>query len=366
MAYEEQVFANILDRLLARVIYDYPDIDTREGSFIYTALAPAALELESLYQELNMFNNETFAATASRDGLIKRASEIGLEVKNASYGEFKGKFNVNVPLGTRFNNAYYNYTVTEKIGTEVEDTKTYYTFKLTCETAGSAPNKVLGELKPIDYVPEINYAQLVECLIEGEDEEDTEALRIRYFQKVNGYVTDGNVAQYEWWCENYDGIGSYKVTPCWNGVNTVKVSILNSSNEPASTTLINEFQNYLDPGSTGMGDGVAPIGAIVTVTTASTTPISVSFKAKLADGYTYDSSLTTQIEKAISNYLSSIAYKKNVINYMTIGATIMNLDFIEFISDLKVNNTTSDITIADEYIPMLATSNPVEWQVIES
>ena len=51
---------------------------------------------------------------------------------------------------------------------------------------------------------------------------------------------------------------------------------------------------------------------------------------------------------------------------MTIGATIMNLDFIEFISDLKVNNTTSDIIIADEYIPILSTSNPVEWQVIES
>lgn len=365
MAYEEQVFANILDRLLARVIYEYPDIDTREGSFIYHALAPAALELEALYQELNVFYNETFAGTASREGLIQRASEIGLSVKDASYAEFKGKFNVDVPLGTRFNNAYYNYAVTEKIGTEVEEDVTYYTAVVTCETAGSAPNKILGDIIPIDYVANINHAELVECLIEGEDEEDTETLRLRYFKKVNGETTDGNVAQYEWWCENYDGIGAYKVIPLWNGANTVKVSILSSSNTPASETLINEFQNYLDPGSTGMGDGEAPIGSIVTVTTATPFPISVSFNAKLVEGYVYSDSLTSQIEEAISEYLSSISYKKNNINYLMIGATIMNCEFIDSISNLLVNGTTSDIYIGDESVAVMSTNNPVEWQVVE-
>lgn len=366
MAFEEQVFTNIMDRLLARVIYEYPDIDTREGSFMYHALAPAALELEALYQELNVFYNDTFAATASRDGLIKRCSEIGLEVNDASYAEFKGKFDVDIPLGTRFNNSYYTYAVTEEIGTETENDTTYYTAVVTCETAGSAPNTILGDLTPIDYVANIGHAELVECLIEGEDEEDTEALRVRYFQKVNGLSVDGNVAQYEWWCENYDGIGAYKITPCWNGANTVKVSILNVSNEPASTTLIEEFQEYLDPDSSGMGDGVAPIGAKVTVTTATELPISVSFDAQLVDGYSYSEALTTEIENTITEYLASIAYKKNTINYMSIGAEIMKLDFIEFIDNLTVNGSSGNITIPDGHVPVLASSNPVDWDVIAS
>ena len=365
MAYEEQVFANILDRLLARVIYEYPDIDTREGSFIYHALAPAALELEALYQELNVFYNETFAGTASREGLIQRASEIGLSVKDASYAEFKGKFNVDVPLGTRFNNAYYNYTVTEKIGTEVEEDVTYYTAVVTCETAGSAPNKILGDVIPIDYVANINHAELVECLVEGEDEEDTESLRLRYFKQVNSLNEDGNVAQYEAWCESYDGIGNYKITPLWNGANTVKVSILNSSNTPASDVLVAEFQEYLDPGSTGMGDGVAPIGAIVTVDTATSLPISVTFDAKLTEGYAYDESLTDKITEAISEYLSSIAYKKDTLNYLMIASIIMECEFIDSISNLLVNGDTSDITVSGGYIATVSKYNPVEWQVIE-
>jgi len=365
MAYEEQYFANILDRLLARVIYDYPDIDTREGSFIYNALAPAALELEALYQELDVFHAETFAGTATREGLINRASEIGLSINDASCAEFKGKFNVDVPLGTRFNNAYYNYAVTEKLGTEVEDEVTYYTAVVTCETAGSAPNKILGDLIPIDYVANIEHAELVECLIEGEDEEDIEHLRVRYFQKVNGRVEDGNIAQYKWWCEEYDGIGAYKITPLWNGANTVKVSILSSSNTPATEKLIADFQDYLDPGSTGMGDGVAPIGAIVTVDTASAFPISVSFNAKLVEGYTYDDSLTAQIEEVISEYLSSISYKKNNVNYLMIAAAIMNCEFIDSITNLLVNGTTSDIYIGEESVAVMATNNPVEWQVVD-
>lgn len=365
MAYEDQLFNNILDRLLTRVIYNCPDIDTREGSFIYNALAPAALELETLYQELDMFHAETFAATATREGLLKRASEIGLEVKDASNAEFKGRFNVDVPLGTRFNNAYYNYAVTEKIGTEVDGDVTYYTAVLTCETAGSAPNAILGDITPIDYVANINHAELVECLIEGEEEEDTEALRVRYFKKVNDRLTDGNVAQFEWWCENYDGIGSYKILPLWNGANTVKVSILSSSNTPASDKLIEEFQEYLDPGSKGMGDGVAPIGSIVTVDTATAFPIFVTFKAKLVDGYTFDEKLTAEVTEAIRNYLASISYNKNTVNYLMIGATILDCEFIDSISNLLVNGSSSDITIGEEYVAVMGDGNPVEWQVID-
>ena len=42
--YESMTYEVILQRMLERVREKYPDLDTREGSVIYDALAPAAVE----------------------------------------------------------------------------------------------------------------------------------------------------------------------------------------------------------------------------------------------------------------------------------------------------------------------------------
>ncbi|CAI8860236.1 putative phage capsid assembly protein [Bacillus sp. 916] len=44
--FEDQTFEEIMDRMLSRIS---ADIDTREGSVIYNALAPAAAELAKSY-----------------------------------------------------------------------------------------------------------------------------------------------------------------------------------------------------------------------------------------------------------------------------------------------------------------------------
>lgn len=48
--YENQTFDTIIQRMLNNVD---DDIDKREGSVIYTALAPIALELETYYEALD-------------------------------------------------------------------------------------------------------------------------------------------------------------------------------------------------------------------------------------------------------------------------------------------------------------------------
>ena len=73
--FEEYTFEVILNAMLARV----PDtIDKRQGSIVYNALAPAAVELQNMYINLDVILNETFADTASREYLIKRAEERGI------------------------------------------------------------------------------------------------------------------------------------------------------------------------------------------------------------------------------------------------------------------------------------------------
>lgn len=353
MAYEGMTYENILHRMMDTVTTLYPNIDTREGSIIFNALAPAALELAIAYTELDNTLNESFVNTASRDYLLIACEQMGMDIStfDASFGEHKGVFNVEVPIGSRWNHDLYNYVVSEYIGTDDDGNHEYI---LICETEGTEPNLVTGDLIAITYTAnDLTLAKVTECLIEGEEETPDEDIRASYYDFVNSSIADGNVKQYERWCIDYDGIGNYKVIPQWDGENTVKVSILSASNRVASDELISEFQEYLDPGVTGMGDGVAPIGAFVTVSTATEIPIEVSATVTMKDGY----SDKDTINDALTKYFSEIAYKTNIISYMKVGAVILAAEGVDTIKDLRIDGYTDDITLEDEQIVVLGSTN---------
>jgi uncharacterized phage protein gp47/JayE len=87
--FEEYTFDNILARMLDRVS---DEVDKREGSVIYDALAPAAVELQLMYIELENMLNQCFADTADRTWLIMRAKERGFEPYTASAAVLRGVF----------------------------------------------------------------------------------------------------------------------------------------------------------------------------------------------------------------------------------------------------------------------------------
>lgn len=361
MAYESQTYEAILARMMARVSDKYPNLDTREGSILFNALAPAALELAVMYTELDNVIKESFVNTASREYILIGCEQMGMDISifEASAGVHKGEFDVEVDVGSRWNCDLYNYTVTEFIGMNGE----YYTYRMKCENVGTAPNTQTGDLTPITEVPTgLSYAKVTECLIEGENETSDEDIKTAYYEYVNSTVSDGNVAQYKRWCAEYKdengvrGIGNARIFPLWNGDNTVKVSVLSSSNTKASDLLVQEFQEYLDPNVEGMGNGVAPIGAFVTVTTADEVPINIKATVGLKTGYTD----MTVIEQALTDYFSEIAYEKNMVSYMSIGAVILNVEGVETVDNLLVNNSTDNITLNEEEIPVLGTT---DWTV---
>lgn len=355
MAFENQTYENILGRMIARTRTLYPELDTREGSIVFTALAPAAAELAISYLILSEVLKESFVATASREYLLLACDQVGIDVDifEATAGTFKGEFDAEVPIGSRWNCDLYNYTVTEKIDSDND----YFAYRMTCETTGTEPNTIIGSLTAITNVPSsLTHAELTECLIPGDAEYTDEAIVDYYFELINNSGTDGNVGQYERWCEEYEGIGNHKIFPLWNGANTVKVSILNSTNTKASDTLIEDFQKYLDPGVSGMGDGVAPIGSFVTVTTATERPIDISATVSLKAGY----SAIPDIDKAITTYFASIAYERSLVSYMTLGSVILDVEGVDFITNLTVNGGTSDIQLEAEEIPSLGTTNWTE------
>lgn len=339
-------FNTVMERMLNNVSND---VDKREGSVIWDAIAPAARELVNMYDEIMKALDNTFAGTAERTWLIKRCAEIGVSPYPATYAIRKGKFTpdtIDIAIGERFSYEEINFKITEKIGNGE-----YY---LQCEEAGEIGNDGSGMLVPINYIKGLETATLLpEVIIYGEEAEDTEALRQRYFESLPTMTLDGNVAQYEKWCREYAGIGNYKVFPEWRGKNTVKVSILSAENTIASKYLIDEFQEWLDPKADesddhgeGVGMGKAPIGAIVTVSTATEVPINVHARLALRAGF----EKPVGIEDEITEYLHSLNYVKTMVSYISISAIVQNNYSVEATLDVTINGLKNNVTLGDEEI----------------
>ncbi|MBR2593582.1 MAG: baseplate J/gp47 family protein [Firmicutes bacterium] len=340
--FESITYEDILSDMLGRVS---DSLDKREGSVIYDALAPCAAALKNVYTAMEDILLESYIGTATGEYLDRLAAEFGIVRISASAAVVKGEFNIDVALGKRFNGDENNYVVTESLGG--------HTYKMTCETAGSAGNGYTGIITPIEYIEGLQSAEITEILVPGSDEETDEELRVRVLFEVSDSARDGNAAQYYKWANEYTGIGNVKVFPLWDGPNTVKISILDAENGKATNSLISEFSNYMDPGSEGKGNGKAPVGAIVTVTTAQEVPVSITFSYTLNSGYSAIYGLAAELGK----YFADISYKTETLSFYGVAAKILENASIASISNLKLNGASADISLEGEKIPVLVYIN---------
>ena len=353
--FEEYTFEVILNAMLARV----PDtIDKRQGSIVYNALAPAAVELQNMYINLDVILNETFADTASREYLIKRAEERGITPYPATHCIVKGEMtpsNLEINIGERFSLDNFNYIVTEKISDG--------NYKLQCEEAGAEPSYVLGQLIPINYIQGLEYAEITEILIPGEDEESTEDFRKRYFLSVQTEAFGGNVIDYKYKTKSIDGVGGVKVYPVWNGGGTVKLVIQNSLFQQPSLTLINQVQTIIDPTQNqGVGLGVAPIGHVVTVAGVEVEDIDIVSEITLQDGYVWED-VKDLAEQTINQYfleLNSDWENQNniIVRISQIETHLLNVSGIIDVADTEINNVAENYQAQANNIVALNSLSP--------
>lgn len=387
-------YNEILERMLARVSDKF---DKREGAVIFDTHSPTAIELELLYVELNTILAEAYGDSASREYLVKRCKERGITPYEATYAVLKGEFtptNIDV-TGQRFNIGSINFVVLEKI---VDGE-----YQVQCETAGIVGNQQLGTMIPIEYIEGLETAELTEILIPGEDEEDTEDLRTRYFDSFNEKAFGGNARDYLEKTNAIPGVGSTKVTRVWNSDlnpnemipsesvkswyesikttlsgepaewldtvfnaatekklttgGTILLTILNSDFDVASDTLIKTVQQTIDPDEyAGEGYGLAPIGHIVKVKSAEKIEVTVKTNITFDAGYGW-SNLQSSIDEAISNYLLELrkSWADNpylVVRISQIETCLLNIKGIVDIANTKLNGASENLTLGKYEVPM--------------
>ena len=351
--FEDMTFDIIMQRMLRRV---NTDVDKREGSIIWDALAPAAVEIQLMYLELETVLNEAFADTATRQYLIKRAAERGLSPKEAGFGEFAAEIlprDIDIS-NKRFSCGEFNYCAVEKLESGL--------WRMRCETAGAAPNGTFGVLIPIEYIQGLESARLVELLVPGEDEEDTEVFRARYMASLQSQAFGGNVADYKQKVLALAGVGGVKVYKAadWNGAGTVKLVIQDSSFGVPSSALVDDIQTAVDPiPNSGEGLGIAPIGHQVTVVGVNETELNITADITYADGYDFEA-LKSLILAEVRDYLSELnkAWMSSGITVfiMQLGARLLNIEGIVDIADIEINGQAQNFVLDRDSIIDIAGS----------
>ncbi len=344
--YENITFESILERMLSKIT---SDMDKREGSLIYDALAPCAVELQLMYIELDNIQKETFADTASREYLVLRSSERGISPNSATKAILKGEFDVEVGIGKRFRCEGLVYVVLSHIEG--------YSYQLQCETAGQVGNRNFGDLKPIDFIEGLGTAKLTELLIPAEDEEDTESLRTRYFNSFEKKAFGGNVTDYLEKTNAIEGVGAVKVTPVWNGGGTVKLTVLDSTYNKASDVLLGLVQETIDPTMDGKGIGIAPVGHIVTVDTVSEVLVDIQTTITFDTGYSFET-MESSINTVLEEYLQEERSKWGEQSYLIIRiayieSKILGLKGVLDIGNTKLNGVGENLVLGSFDIPVL-------------
>ena len=389
-------FNEILERMISRVPNSF---DKREGSIIYDALAPAALELQRVYIELNSILSDAYGDTASREYLILRCKERGVIPEQASKAVLRGKFTpsgINV-IGKRFNVNELNYVVTRAL------TDSDGGYEVQCETPGTIGNRTLGTMIPIEYIQGLETAELTEVLIPGEDDETTENLRKRYFDSFKESAFGGNVKDYIDKTNAISGVGGTKVTRAWNndikpidlipttkveewvnatktkldpdvakwlttvfsagkekkltGGGTVLLTIVDSNFGVASNQLIKSVQQTIDPEDTpGEGYGLAPIGHVVNVKSVRGVEVSVKTEITFETGYSW-SNMRSAMEEAIKVYLLELckswaSTSSLIVRIAQIETRILQIKGIVDIGNTTINGVNKNLSLDQYEIPV--------------
>ena len=372
-------YEKILNRCLS--YEDLDEIDKRPGSVVFDCLAPFCLELAEIYIKLDIFERQTHILTATGSNLDNRCYDYGVSRKSATnalrVAEFK-KFKLDengnpekdengnnilikttIPINTRFATSKSGTDLTYMYIGEIDNQSI-----IRCEQVGTEGNLYFGTILPLTPVVGLVSASIIDTYEPGEDEEQDEELRIRTLAVINNNAFGGNKADYINKIKLIPGVGNLKIFPAWNGGGTVLISIVDDSYDPITESFIDNIQQQIDPiDNSGVGNGIAPIGHIVTITTPVKSQLRIKLSVELEKDKTIDNirdDIIAEIEKYFESVRNNfkqdselIVYRAKIIDYVYNVPSILNITNV-LINDLDEDYIFHDTeSIGGQSLPYL-------------
>ena len=336
--YEDMTYENILQGMLNRVP---DDIDKREGSVIYDALAPAAYFLADQYFQLGNFVDLVLPDTALGEYLDRTVSAYGIARKTATAAVRKMITSGAVEIGTRWGISSLVYIVNKAL-TETE-------YAVICETNGAIGNQYSGEMQALSAVSGIT-ATLGDIITAGTDEENDDAMRARFYEKVRLPATSGNAYHYQQWALEVPGVGAAKVIPLGDGPGTVKILVLDSD-KAVSPTLPGKVAEYIET--------VRPIGATVSVLSPDVLEINIAANVQL-DGSESLEEVKQVFKTELTDFLKNLTFSGKRVSYAKIGNVLLDVPGVSDFDTFTINGVIGNIAVGDRQVPVVATISLTE------
>lgn len=326
-------------------------VDTREGSIYMDAAAGHIIRTSKFFNDMRQIESIISLSTCTGDVLTEKMAERGLERNppaptSAIYAvTFVG---TQPEVGDRMMVGEYFFQVQE-YGDENE-------LVLVSEETGTELNTLAPGTAVISEwdIDGLESATLGSVLVPAQDEESDDDARQRLIDKIAGPAENGNIHQYKSWCEEVEGVGSARIIPLWDGPNTVKAILIGTGGKPAAEKVVKAVQDYIDPDGSGMGQGVASIGAHFTATAATAVPISISVSVQKASAASIED-IKDQIEELITDYFRKNALESSdfTVRYNWIGSQLVSIESIIDYDQLLINGGTKNIQIGTDSVAVL-------------
>lgn len=343
-------YENIKQRILDNININ---IDKREGSFTSNMISPLSQELAKIYIEQEDLVNMAFIRNGFFNYLDLKCEEYGIVRKEGSksVGEviFIGENGVSIENGTILScNGLYYVVLNDAdiVGNQAE-------LVVEALEVGKRYNLLANtKLNLAEAINGVSDIYVKESFKNGTDIETDEELRDRYFDTIKKSYTSGNVAHYETWATEVNGVGLCKVYPLKHGNGTVEVVITDSNMLGASSELIESVKANIEE--------KRPIGANVSVVSATEKIINIKANITLANGYSVEEIKTEFTEKVVE-YLKDISFKSSYVSNARLGNLLLDTNGVFDYTEFKINNLTTNIALEDIEVPKLGT---VEFMVV--
>ena len=380
MLFQDRTFENIMRECLQAA----PEgIDLRQGSIFYDAVAAAAMKISHFYADITTLFDLVFITTSSGEYLDRRGQE----------------FNVWRNPATR---ALYEYSYTgprtPQPGERFFQDGLFFTLRantdkwpepyLEADAPGTASNNIAAGSKatPMKNMPAPSTSTFGNLIEPGADVENDENYRRRIMEKIAGPAENGNRQHYKTWAESIAGVGRARIIPLFAGPNTVMAVLIDTEGMPASQTVIERVQEFIDPitdglmvtfapdgevitapaidsegnevavGS-GLGDGQANIGAHFAAVAPSIVVVDIEFDGELAQGAAPEA-IIAEVKVAIDGYLRDLNLNNPertpmVVRVSVISAVLHNHDGLVDYANLTLNGGGGNISLTDRQIAVL-------------
>lgn len=244
------------DQILAAMLATIPPgLDISEGSFIWDALAPVALELATAAANAQQALARSFAETTFGAYLDLRVAEHGLTrlpaVAATGTLHVIGAPGTTIPDATVFSTASSTAVpavLFQTVGAAVIPGGGAVDIPIRAVVAGALGNVSANAITFFATgIPGATSAANPAVTTGGLDTESDAALLSRYLIYVANPAAGGNAADYTNWALSVPGVGKVVVVPIASGAGTVALSIVDTNLAVPTQALVDAVQNYIAP-----------------------------------------------------------------------------------------------------------------------